>query len=281
MGKCLVTKLNGSVENNELLRLGEMRMKIAKTAEYTSSTHGFALNVSKPVTLEIVGNGYFTDVNLSDNKGKSVTLDADNKNFWVSNDGVEVAVRDKYSITKFRSFYGKNFYLDIEAFKYSDAITYLYLAYTNISGDISALKNLTALTSLNLNNIQIPLTGDIGTLSTLTKCEEIGLRYCTLTGDLATLPASCRFVSFTENKGSTFTWGTRTSSSKIVAIEGNATLTNIDKMLQDQAQCQIGFTSNDTVYYKTISVAGTRTSASDDAVATLQQKGYTISIAKA
>lgn len=327
MGKCLVTKLNGSVENVELLRLGEMRMKIGKVTDYTSATHGFELSVSKPVTLEIVGNGYFTDNKLSANKGKSITLDTNNKNFWVSNDGVEVAIRDKYSITELKSFYGKNFYLDIEDFKYSDALTSLNvensnisgdisalknltgltylkmdkstisgnidslknlteltslkLTNTNISGDISALKNLTKLTSLKLNNIQIPLTGDIGTLSALTKCTEISLNYCTLTGDLATLPASCRFVSFSSDKGSTFTWGTRASSSKIVAIEGNATLTNIDKMLQDQAQCQIGFTSSDTVYYKTISVAGNRTTASDDAVATLQQKGYTISIAKA
>ena len=51
-------------------------------------------------------------------------------------------------------------------------------------------------------------------------------------------------------------------------------------MLQDLAQCQIGFTSSDTPYYKIISIAGNRTSASDDAVATLQQKGYTVSIAK-
>ena len=28
MAKCLVTKLNGSVDNNELLRVGEMRIKV-------------------------------------------------------------------------------------------------------------------------------------------------------------------------------------------------------------------------------------------------------------
>ena len=327
MGKCLVTKLNGSVENVELLRLGEMRMKIGKVTDYTSSTHGFKLKVSKPVTLEIVGNGYFTDSKLSANKGKSITLSDDNSSFWVSNDGVEVAIRDKYSITELRSYYGKNLYLDIKDFKYSNALTSLSLENTNISGDISALKNLTglsnlnlfkstisgnidslknltaltklnldstnisgnidslknltALTNLNISNIQTPLIGDIGSLSNLTKCTELDFRYSALTGDLATLPASCRFISFSADKGSTFTWGTRASSSKIVAIEGNATLTNIDKMLQDQAQCQIGFTPSDNVYYKTISVAGTRTSASDDAVATLQQKGYTVSITHA
>ena len=107
------------------------------------------------------------------------------------------------------------------------------------------------------------------------------LQYSKLTGDLATIPSNCIFISFINDKGSVFTWSTRPSTAKIIAIEGSASLTNIDKMLQDQAQCQVGFSSSDQAWYKTISVAGNRTSASDDAVEALQQKGYTISIAKA
>ena len=49
---------------------------------------------------------------------------------------------------------------------------------------------------------------------------------------------------------------------------------NIDKMLQDQAQCQADATSLN----KSIVAKGTRTSASDDAVQTLQSKGYTVTI---
>ena len=170
---------------------------------------------------------------------------------------------------------------DIANLKTLTALTSMNLSSTNISGNISALANLTALTSMNLSNMQNPLTGNISNLKSLTKCTDIKLDYSKLTGDLATLPASCRFVSFYKDKGSTFTWTTRSSSAKIIAIASTATLTNIDKMLQDQAQCQVGFSSSNDVWLKTISVTGKRTSASDDAVATLQQKGYTISIAKA
>ena len=156
----------------------------------------------------------------------------------------------------------------------------LNLSNTQVSGDIANLKSLTALTTLNLSNTQVPLTGNIGELSVLSKCTEMSINYSKLTGDLATLPSVCRFASFSNDKGSVFTWSTRPSSAKIIAMQGNARLGNIDKMLQGQAQCQVGFSSNDSPQYKTISISGNRTSASDEAVATLQQKGYTISIAK-
>ena len=171
---------------------------------------------------------------------------------------------------------------DISNLKNLTALTSFYLINTLVSGDIDALKNLTALTIFSIYNTRTPVTGSINSLSGLSKLLNAQIKYAQLSGDLATLPASCSFISFQGDAGSTFTWGTRSSSAKIVAIEGSrVSLTNIDKMLQDQAQCQIGFTSSDSVTYKTISVAGNRTSASDDAVATLQQKGYTISIAKA
>ena len=52
-------------------------------------------------------------------------------------------------------------------------------------------------------------------------------------------------------------------------------------MLQDQAACVTGIDSSSDIYLKTISATGTRTSASDAAVQTLQSKGYTVSITPA
>ena len=152
------------------------------------------------------------------------------------------------------------------------------LSSTQVSGDISNLKNLTALTTLSLSSKKTALTGDIGELHTLTKCTEMYLSGNKLTGDLATLPSVCKYISLENDKGSVLTWGTRPSSAKIIAMIGTATLTNIDKMLQDQAQCQVGFSEGDPSWKKIIQVVGTRTSASDDAVATLQHNGYTVSI---
>lgn len=83
MNKCLVTKLNGSSNNSELLRLGEMRMKILKVSNPTGHTQGFGISVNKTVTLEIVSDGYFTDKTLAENKGKNVTLNVGLNNIWV------------------------------------------------------------------------------------------------------------------------------------------------------------------------------------------------------
>ena len=140
------------------------------------------------------------------------------------------------------------------------------------------MENLTALTKLSLYNPKTPITGDIGKLRTLTKCAEIYLFYGKFTGDLATLPSVCRYVSLEYDKGSVLTWSTRPSSAKIIAMSVKATLTNIDKMLQDQAQCQVGFIESDELWKKRILIGGTRTSASDAAVQTLQSKGYTVAI---
>lgn len=335
MNKCLVTKLNGSVSNSEILRLGEMRVHFDKVSDPTEGTQKLGIGISDSVTMEIIGDGFFTDKYLTVNKGKTFNFQKGLNGVWVSNNDLDVAILNKYKVTyvgaylpddSYETIYKKNKKMNINDLKYSLGITQILLpstqssgdigslkdltelisidlSNTEVSGDISALKNLlnlkrlffdntkvsgnikdlnalTKLTGLSISNVQNPLTGNIGTFSAFPLITDIILKYSKLTGDLATLPASCKFVSFLNDKGSSFTWGTRASSSNIIAIEGDAYLTDVDKMLQDQAQCQVGFSSSDPTWYKAISVKGNRTSASDDAVAILQQKGYTINIIK-
>lgn len=285
MNRCLVTKLNGSVDNTSLLRIGEMRIGISKIDSPNHWTQGFRITVNKLTVLEIIGDGYFTDVNLTANNGKKITLNPNvSEKVYVSNGNFEVAILDKYALVGIYDYdtysEGNSTYSqknksisDIGFFKYSTALTSLGLSNTNLSGDIANLKNLTALTNLGLSNTQIPLTGEISALSTLSKCSTISLSFSKLTGDLAILPDACCEVALFYNKGSVFTWSTRPSSAYIISLGGASLYSNVDKMLQDQAQCQVGPTAN-----KTISATGTRTSASDNAVATLQQKGYTVII---
>ena len=346
MGKCLVTKLNGTVDNDNLLRIGEIRLFNTKLSNPTGNSQYMSLAFSKDTNLEIVGDAYFTEANLSENKGKTKSCSANqNSAFYVSNNDCQIAILDKYSLIKIetnahrvgdledlRFSKGLSFISandsgqtgDISNLKNLTALTTLSLSNTQVSGDISNLKNLTALTTLNLDNTQVSgdisnlknltalttlslnntqvsgdisnlknltaltilslsnkktaLTGDIGELHTLTKCIEMYLSGNKLTGDLATLPSVCKYISLENDKGSVLTWGTRPSSAKIIAMAGTATLANIDKMLQDQAQCHVGFSEGDPSWKKIIQIAGTRTSASDDAIATLQQNGYTVSI---
>ena len=327
MTKCLVTKLNGSISNQEIFKLGEVRIKIHRVANPSASTQKLYVLFNQDTKLEIIGDGYFTDVNLSINKGKTLVVKGNiDTDVYVSNGDFILSISNKYAL-KTLSDIGTNKDIEINFLKYSTELTNLNLnnakvsgdiadlsnltALTNVSlnnsevsgniadlknltklrvlnlyntlvsGDIADLKNLTALTDINLCNFTTPIIGDIGSLHSLESIKYISIQSSQLSGDLANLPTSCIFISLRGDAGSTLTWGTRPSSAKIIAIEGNAKLENIDKMLQDQSQCQVGFSSGSEQYLKTISVVGTRTSASDAAVQTLQSKGYTVSITPA
>ena len=401
MEKCLVTKLNGSSDNSELLKVGEMRMKISKAEIPTNEAQGFSISVNKPVTLEIIGEGYFTDKTLTENKGKTLVLNTGNNEILVSNNDIEIAILDKYSITGLSKNYQSgpidgcnNISINLSDLKYSleltnlfltntqvsgdivnlknltkltnlalsstqvsgdivnlknlTELTNLFLTNTQVSGDIEGLKNLTKLTNLALNDTQVSgdivnlknlteltnlysdnckVSGDIVNLKNLTKLSymalndtqvsgdieglknltELTVMYLnsseisgdieafngmlkaihlsiangTFTGDLSKIPDNCYFISFARNKNTVLSWTNRPSTAYILAIEGNAKITDVDKMLQDQAQCQVGITESSPIWYKTIECAGNRTSASDAAVATLQSKGYTVSITPA
>lgn len=58
MRKCLVTKLNGVVNNNTLLKLGEFRIKVI---DAPSSKRTIWLKAKKELNLSIIGDGYFLD----------------------------------------------------------------------------------------------------------------------------------------------------------------------------------------------------------------------------
>ena len=376
MNKCLVTKLNGTVNNDSIVRIGEARVVFTKTDAPSKTSQGLTLVTTKDVKLKIVGDGYFTDENLTENKGKTMTANTGSTTLYVSNSNVELAILDKYNIKGVRvpaSNKQLGHQVDIDFFKYSSNMTALYLHNSNSKGDLSSLENLPLLVEVNLTNTQvtgdianlknmsalkflylnnskstgdlsslkalttltdldlsktnisgnisnltaltnltllnlsdtqvignisnlkaltalnllrignkdIPITGDIGSLSSLNSLSDITIQYGSLSGDVATLPANCRRLSLSFDKGSRFTWSTRSSSSKIIAFSDLTSIDNVDKMLQDQAQCQVGFSSSDSIYFKTIAIKGTRTSASDAAVQALQSKGYTVSITPA
>lgn len=303
MAKCLVTKLNGSVDNNELLRLGEMRIKVESVESPTKDTQGFGVSFTKPTTVEIVGDGYFTDNTLTENKGKSMVVSS--LQGVIVSQATTVAIRNKYKLTNLNVYipsgnpYGKNKVLNIDDLKYSTSLISLNLSNVQASGNIANLKNLVALTTLNISSTNI--SGDIANLKNLTALtklsiaksnisgditniyfvlrgtiKEFSVAYCNyLSGDLASLPNNILFFN-SESSNSKFTWTKGSSRTNILAC-GHLYCTNIDDMLNDMADKTASFAGKDA-YYKVISLVGTRTSASDAAVATLQSKGYTVSV---
>lgn len=340
MGKCLVTKLNAVVDNDNILRLGEARIKIA--VDETPSNQYISISVSSDTDLEIIGDSYFTDSSLSVNLGKSKKVKPSDGaiKVYFNNAVAEIGIRNKYNIRDI-NFVGSSKSMDLASFAYTKSLNTINSEYSGMYGDISALKNLsigqiylsgckiygdiaslkkmtslsrinindapdiygdlsslsgltnlqllyfnhsgltgsidslralTKLTSINLENTNAQFTGNIESLSGMSALSNFTCNNAALTGDLAKIPASCTLVNFA-NASSTFTWSTRPAGAKILSIQGAASISNLDAMLIDQSSREASAEST-----KIISVKGTRTSASDAAVATLQQKGYTVSI---
>lgn len=318
MGNCLVTKLAGSVNNPSLLKLGEIKVTSNLTSIGGSGDYiRVDGSTDKPVTLKIE-TGYFrASKSSNDNIGTELTVNSAMEIFPSTGEHV-ISVIPKYNIQYLQNVamdidglkFSKGLnslillpssYGDISSLKGLTALTSVICSNSNIYGDISSLKDLTKLTSLRLLNTKVSgdiaslgaltnltyfeisstdkIVGDISSLKALSKLESFKLKGNDIFGDLATVPANSRFASV--SKLAKFTWGIRPSSSKILAIENSPTISNIDKMLRDQAACQASISSSDLIYYKTITATGTRTSASDAAVQTLQSKGYTVSITPA
>ena len=170
---------------------------------------------------------------------------------------------------------------DIKSIKNNRGLTTLKLSHNEVYGDISNLSELTSLTSLSLSSTDV--SGDIAVTQNMANLNEISVANSNVGGDLSKLPSKIRFLSLAGNeKGQTFTWlGTRSSSAKIVALENINLGSYVDAMLANQANCTVGFESDDAAWYKTISASGTRTSTSDSAISTLQGKGYTVNVPEA
>ena len=204
MNKCLVTKLNGSISNDSILKIGEFRILVKKTKKPQQNTQYLSLSANKASNIEIIGDGYFTDETLSTNKGKSMYIPIEGAGFHVSNGDFEISIKDKYSLKKlevnrfgFKSIddlkyspnlnfiksWNKEIAGDISAFSNLTALTSLELQSPNIAGDISAFSNLTALTSLELQSPNI--AGDISAFSNLTALTSLSLNSPNIAGDIS------------------------------------------------------------------------------------------------
>ena len=154
----------------------------------------------------------------------------------------------------------------------------LSLNNTNVSGDINALSKLTNLNNLELNNTNV--SGAVDSLANLTKLPSlIGLKGISLTGDMSKIPANVRFISQIGRKVNTnFTWTANgRKNATFLGMDGGVPFdtASMDNMFIDQATCAVN--PSGASYEKVIGVRGTRTSASDAAVATIQNMGITIS----
>ena len=301
MGNCLITKLNGVVDNELLKKLYEIRIEITSVNNPSKLTQGLSFNFFSAVDLKIIGDGYFTDETLTQNLGKVKSNVIGSIDIFVSNgdyllsisdktqittlqasnkkvSGVSIQSNKKFDINELKSskrlfnVSGGNAIGDISAFKGKSNLNYISLNDTKVTGDISALSNLTKLKSVYLNNTGI--TGDISALANLKELSMITTSNTSLYGNLGSLPDN--LLSFTPNPICTgkFYWA---NSSRRYILACSAKTDDADGILVAMSNLEAKF-GGEELWWKTITLYGNRTSASDAAVQTLQSKGYTVSI---
>lgn len=307
MGKCLITKMKGSVSGADLPVLGKIRIKLLdKTNDNHSNSQGYIqvknsniewAGEEKPVSNE---TGSYTIYFKQPKSG--IVYCSDKKNVsdivttWMYAADVKFEDLNKYcgNLTSLSlSNSGQTGDLsEIAGLK----LTRLYLSHSKVTGNITSLPNRYLLTYLDISNnktISVNMqdlsictgltslllfdsmaTGGIANLSTLTNLEKLLLKDTSVSGDLSSLAKLPNLYYFT-NWVLQNTWSSqdlRPSSSKIISGQFRfATATDTDNFLINMAKCQES--DNKQIYFQ----QSHRTSASNAAVSTLQGKGYTLS----
>lgn len=307
MGKCLITKMKGSVSGADLPVLGKIRIKLLdKTNDNHSNSQGYIqvknsniewAGEEKPVSLE---TGSYTIYFKQPKSGIVYCSDKYNvesiQTEWMYAADVRFEDLNKYcgNLTSLLlSNSGQTGDLsEIAGLK----LAKLSLSHSTVTGDISSLPNRYLLTYLDISNnktisvnmqdlsictgltslllLDSMATGDMANLSTLTNLEKLLLKNTSVRGDLSSLAGLSKLYYFT-NWNLQNTWSSqdlRPSSSKIISGEFRfATATDTDNFLINMAKCQASDIKQ--IYFQ----QSHRTSASDAAVSTLQGMGYTLS----
>lgn len=319
MGNCLVTKFKSSINNELIPRIGEISIGFEQSTQNVVCLHiGSRKNTTLRIVGNGYFTDKNGETNLGKTKVLNANIEED---VYMNNSKFDLFIDNKYNIYSFSNnkadtypVIKDNMSFDIEAFKYSNlqnlilqnssiagnlsvignstAMNRLY-AYLcpNIYGDTASLSKITDIKRVNLlqspnidskledfsNKVQLVelagiKSGNLSALKSLNLLEQISV-YDNVTGDLAKVPNSVYYFNSNGNKN--ITWSSRDTKGFIIAIN-NVYFSNIDDVLINEAQCVAKGNS-----FNTIVLIGTRTSASDAAVSTLQSKGYTVSITPA
>lgn len=194
MSKCLVTTLKGIVNDEDLLKIGEFKIKVNTVDSPSNKTQGITVRFSKNTTLTIEGNGNFTDKDLSENRGKTLDIVANTTTYvYFSNGDFNISFPDKYSLTSLSLFAEEvgsdstiqNKSVSTESFEFSKDIDTLRLSAENVTGDFASVKNLSKLTALNISKVDV--YGDISAIKYLNKLTYINMEDTSVTGDVSSI----------------------------------------------------------------------------------------------
>ena len=192
---CLVTKYKATVNDNSLLKVGEMLIDIIEQESPTNITNRLYLNSSSDLIIEVEnGEANITlDSNMESGWTNKITLPYSSgvspAPVFVRNGNYRLKVLSKYNLTEVgrytESINQKAISVDTKYLKYSHGLVNIY---SNISGDTSNLIGCTKLKTLKSIGLLNKLTGNLSDLAPLTALNELSLYNADkLTGNLSDL----------------------------------------------------------------------------------------------
>lgn len=290
MINCLITKLKGTVNNSNIPKIGELIIGI----KVTGKDRFISLESEIGQIVTIYGDSYF--MNSSNQKeGSTLGIGTMSMNSYVADKNGTMSFPNKYAIKKIQGdvfedtdiselafndslqiLVSDAFYGDLKHLSNKTGLVEINLSNKATSGDIAALKPCTKVSKIFLSSSAI--YGDISCFYAASALNQLTIDEAKLTGDISLLPSGLLYFR-SHNGKSIFTWDNeRKADSSIIGLYNINLGNDVDKMLINQAKCTVKELGDNPSWFRAIIVFGTRTSASDEAITTLQGKGYTVSV---
>lgn len=188
MNECLVTKLKSSVNDESLLKIGELKayLKDGATKEFVS-----VYSTTKTVLIE---NAILYNVSEAEINPEQPLISFQGLVSQNGNKNAVIVIGDKYNLTHLVLPELKTD-IDVSVFKYSDKLEELSgrnftgvmnsivnilpnvkkisLSYSSISTDLSDFRNCKNMTDLNIGWLYEKATGNISSLGSLTNLNNV------------------------------------------------------------------------------------------------------------
>lgn len=163
---CLVTKLKGIVDNNNLVKLNELKFHVKNEDE--TEICPLYLTSSSPITIAIIGNGhmYKGTINNQTDITTKLTDVTSTQGYRLSPGEYDVSIVSKYILKK--TLIGsttttsepQNIYITPDLFKYIEGITTFEVSGHGVTGNTEEYANCLP-SGITWNGVKTEITGDI------------------------------------------------------------------------------------------------------------------------
>lgn len=180
MENCLVTQLNGVVQNDNIEKFGVFKMRVKALETPAPATQHFAIATNNTIKVTIPNgakNISLTYEGLSDESLCMSEIEIHNtdnlKNLYFKNGNYDVEISNKYSITQIKTYGSSSSIRSGITFSFNDfaylvALSVLQILYSDIEGDIISLANC----PIEIFQI-VGTNGYTGTLTSFRKLTEL------------------------------------------------------------------------------------------------------------